>query len=112
MSGQTFWLIYSIVGLVILPFAARWMAREVEHDEVKGEDLFWGLLCAAFWGIVTAGFGLALVYIGIKSLVNIKPLTKPDPVVLPTSEEIRESETRRLEADAAAAEREMKEARS
>jgi L-rhamnose-H+ transport protein len=74
LAWEAFWLIFAVVGMVILPYVA---ASAVVSDvwgaikAVPSGDLWLSLIFSACWGVGALMFGLAINYIGMSLAYGI-----------------------------------------
>ncbi len=74
LAWEAFWLIFAVVGMVILPYVA---ASAVVPDvwgaikAVPSGDLWLALIFSACWGVGALMFGLAINYIGMSLAYGI-----------------------------------------
>lgn len=67
-AWENVWLIYSVVGLIIIPWIAAWMTiphLSLVYHQVAGQTLFIAALFGFGWGIANVLFGLALPLVGM-----------------------------------------------
>jgi len=67
-AWENVWLIYSVVGLIVIPWIAAWITVPhlfLVYHQVAGRTLFMAALFGFGWGIANVLFGLALPLVGM-----------------------------------------------